>query len=624
MAMGTRSEARTGSTLRALLITVVCATGAIVLGSPTFAEGGQGSTAIAFGAGTYGQLGNNATGNSAAPVAVDTSGVLAGKSVTRVTAGGSHSCVVADGKAYCWGRNDIGQLGDGSNSDATTPVVVDTSGVLAGKTVSDISGGTSHTCAVADGKAYCWGDGWDGQLGWGTSFVGAGQSNRPLAVNTSGVLAGRTVSDVSAGTRHSCAVADGKAYCWGSFALGSGSTTTSPVPVAVDDTGVLANKTVTDISAGSGYTCAVADGRPYCWGGTSTPTAVDTTGVLAGKTVAAIDVGGWSDPENGFVHVCAVADGKAFCWGNGGGEEEWNGQLGDGSAGGSPVPVAVDTSGPLSGKTVTTVSAGSRSSCATASGKAYCWGYNAAGQLGNNNTEQSLVPVAVDTSGVISTGIISAISVGGSHVIALREESAPMTVPGAPTAISVTAGDSQVSVAWAAPADDGGSPILEYQVISTPGNHTCAATDASNACLVGGLQNGTGYTFQVRARNSQGWSEPSATSGVVTPTAIAAPQPTTPPPAANESPVLSAPPPVSKVRAVKRKNKVTVTWKPAPGASAYKVRISSPGGKKYLPWQTINTAQFKTKIAKGKRYRVQIIAVGAGGQGPMKTFKFRS
>ena len=72
---------------------------------------------------------------------------------------------MADGKAYCWGFNGDGQLGNNTTTDSSLPVAVDTSGPLAGKTVTAISAGYWHSCAVADGRASCWGDNLEGQLG---------------------------------------------------------------------------------------------------------------------------------------------------------------------------------------------------------------------------------------------------------------------------------------------------------------------------------------------------------------------------------------------------------------------------------------------------------------------------
>ena len=123
--------------------------------------------AYCWGSGSSGQLGNNSTTNSSIPVAVNTTGVLAGKTIKQISAGSLYTCAIAsDNKAYCWGRGDLGQLGNNSTTNSSIPVAVNTTGVLAGKTIKQISAGTSHTCAIAsDDKAYCWGSGSFGALG---------------------------------------------------------------------------------------------------------------------------------------------------------------------------------------------------------------------------------------------------------------------------------------------------------------------------------------------------------------------------------------------------------------------------------------------------------------------------
>jgi hypothetical protein len=94
---------------------------------------------------------------------------------------------------------------------------------------------------------------------------------------------------------------------------------------------------------------------------------------------------------------------------------------------------------------------------------------------------------------------------------------APAGVPAAPAAPSAVPGDRQAFVTWAAPAANG-SPITGYTVTAAPGGATCTTTGALS-CTVGGLTNGTAYTFTVVATNAIGNSAPSAPSGAVTPTA---------------------------------------------------------------------------------------------------------
>ena len=180
-----------------------------------------------------------------------------------------HSCaIVLNGRAYCWGSGNSGKLGNGSTASSRVPVAVNTSGVLAGKTIKQISAGENHTCAIAsDNRAYCWGSNKNGQLGNGSTA----DSRVPVAVNTSGVLVGKTIKQILAGGDHGCVVAsDDKMYCWGlnnNGELGNNSSVNSSVPVAVNTDGVLAGKTIRQMSAGFSSTCAVDSGYGiYCWG----------------------------------------------------------------------------------------------------------------------------------------------------------------------------------------------------------------------------------------------------------------------------------------------------------------------------------------------------------------------
>ena len=91
------------------------------------------------------------------------------------------------------------------------------------------------------------------------------------------------------------------------------------------------------------------------------------------------------------------------------------------------------------------------------------------------------------------------------------------TVPGAPTGVSATAGDTEATVSFSAPASDGGATITGYRVTSTPGSLT--ATGASSPITITGLTNGQEYTFTLAALNSAGWSDESDPSNAVTPAA---------------------------------------------------------------------------------------------------------
>ncbi len=320
----------------------------------------------------------------------------------------STCAITTDGKPYCWGGNDAGQLGINTTASSLIPVPVVTSGVLNGKTLVAITMGDSHACAVdSTGKAYCWGSNGSGELGNNSTAY----SSIPVAVNTSGALNGKTLVAIVAGMGNSCALdSDGKAYCWGWNAfgqLGNGTTTDSFVPVAITTSGVLSGKTLATITIDSGI---ASDGTAYYWGN-GAPSTRANTGALSGKSIVAIS------------NICAIATGgQAYCWGNGN-----YGQLGNGSSlTGDFPPVAVVTSGVLSGKTLVKIYPGTNNQhvCAISSeGKAYCWGAGYYGHLGNNATINRNVPVAVDTSGVLNGKTLVTASSADSQTCAISSDS---------------------------------------------------------------------------------------------------------------------------------------------------------------------------------------------------------
>ncbi len=331
------------------------------------------------------------------PIRVFNSGVLSGKTIKAITGGQYRTCAIAsDNNAYCWGA---GLLGDGSSYTVTVPIAVDTTGVLSGKTIKSITAsGADSACVIAsDDLAYCWGTNSNGQLG-DNSYT---DRPVPVAVYNTGVLSGKTIKQISTGLWNSCAIAsDNNAYCWGSSTLGNNSVAASTVPVAVSTAGVLSGKTVKSISTFLGHKCVIAsDNLAYCWGPNSNgmvgdnsttqrlvPVAVNTAVALNGKTIKSIYVGSY--------HTCVIAsDNLAYCWGL-----NSDGQLGNNSTTRSLVPVAVNTTGVLSGKTIVSISAGGAHTCVvTSDANNYCWGRNVAGQLGNGTLSGSLIPVAVNS-----------------------------------------------------------------------------------------------------------------------------------------------------------------------------------------------------------------------------------
>ncbi|MEU4163463.1 fibronectin type III domain-containing protein [Actinoplanes sp. NPDC026670] len=303
--------------------------------------------------------------------------------VVQVTAGQAHTCGLGgNGRAYCWGSGYYGQLGNGGTTDRLTPVMV--SAPAAGVTFTQLIAGTDHTCGLgSDSKTYCWGSGGSGQLGDGST------SSRSTPVAVSAPAAGVTFTQLAAGYGHTCGLgSDSKAYCWGrggAGQLGDGGATNRLTPVAVN--APAAGVTFTQLTARSDQTCGLgSDNKAYCWGSggsgqlgdgntidRSSPVAVDTP--AAGVTFTQL--------TGGRFHTCGLgSDSRAYCWGSAGGAD-------------GPSPVAVNA--PAAGVTFTRLTAGDLHTCGLGSdSKAYCWGSGGSGQLGDGNTIDRSSPVAVD------------------------------------------------------------------------------------------------------------------------------------------------------------------------------------------------------------------------------------
>ena len=212
-----------------------------------------------WGQNTYGQLGNWSNTDSYTPVLVSGIPTTTGATATSISLGYNHSCaVLSDGQVKCWGRNSYGQLGNGSNTNWKTPVLVSGIPTTTGATATSISTGRYHSCAVlSDGQVKCWGYNYYGQLGNGTD------TNANVPVPVTGIS---TATSISLGSIHSCAsLSDGQVKCWGYNyygQLGNGSNTNSNTPVPV--TGI---STATSISLGYFHSCAVLTyGQVKCWG----------------------------------------------------------------------------------------------------------------------------------------------------------------------------------------------------------------------------------------------------------------------------------------------------------------------------------------------------------------------
>ncbi len=333
--------------------------------------------AYCWGANGVAQLGTGTFEDEAVPRRV-----AQGTAVYRqVTLGGGHTCAVLSTEvAHCWGLNDRGQLGLGTQG---LPVGQPTR-VAAGRLFSFIAAGGAHTCGLdQNGFAWCWGLAESGRLGNGVSGV---EITRPTPDS---VLFAEPFAMLTLGNDHTCGLtADGRAYCWGSGALGQlgiGASENRDTPTLVSGGHVFAQ-----LDAGGLHTCGVTlDGDGYCWGDHASGQLGMGSGGPQAAPTAVSGARAWRSIHAGGNHSCAVtiAD-EAYCWGL-----NDSGQLGDGTSASRNVPTAV--SGGLAFQSVVpALGPFTTGSCGRATtGVLYCWGYGVDGIVGNG----AFVSVAVPT-----------------------------------------------------------------------------------------------------------------------------------------------------------------------------------------------------------------------------------
>ena len=229
-------------------------------------------------------------------------------------------------------------------------------------------GGAFGCLLTVAGGVRCWGQNTSGQLGDGTT------TNRKAPVDVTGLTSG--VAAISAGSNTACALmVGGGVKCWGdgtNGTLGNGGSVNSSVPV--DVTGLTAG--VSSISVGTAFACAVTTaGGAKCWGYNGNGQIGNNTVVTATTPVDVSTLtSGVSAVSAGMTHACALqTTGAAKCWGAG-----TLGQLGNNTSVDSKVPV--QPTGLTTG--VVFIQAGYKQTCAsTTGGVVQCWGQNNYGAL---------------------------------------------------------------------------------------------------------------------------------------------------------------------------------------------------------------------------------------------------
>jgi alpha-tubulin suppressor-like RCC1 family protein len=437
--------------------------------------------ATCWGEGANGRLGINSTTDvgcgGGAGCAAANSVLAIGNSFKGIATGSGHSCgLLADGKVYCWGKNNLGQLGRdnttevGNGTDTAMAVLASGGGIVftGSAKVKQIGANGDTSCALLDsGEIQCWGDNTAGQLGVdSTTGIGCGGGCNTIATSSVDLGLEPRAIKVQTSGEHSCALlTNGEIYCWGrnntgqlgqdhtsSIGASTGALSTlTPVNIG---TGVKAIDITTPRASSPAYTCAVtSSGKTRCWGANESgqlgQNSVLTLGDDSGEMAALSDIadlgGSFATVDNlqtGAGHSCTVSpSGDFICWG-----KNTVGQLGhdDTVNYGAAMALAgglnslanifgggnINAGGGAMGPIVLDYSTGNRHTCALvySSGggvQVRCFGVGFDGELGyGNNTQLGHAGGGSSTASIGSVPISNPIDViaGGTSTCAIASD----------------------------------------------------------------------------------------------------------------------------------------------------------------------------------------------------------
>jgi alpha-tubulin suppressor-like RCC1 family protein len=327
------------------------------------------------------------------------------KTFCQIAGGSNHSLAIdKNGRAWAWGYNIFGQLGDDKQSiERRTPSSI----VGNRKTFCQIAGGSNHSLAIdKNGRAWAWGANLYGNLGDNTIV------SKLTPVSVLGAV--KTFCKIAAGDIHSLAIdKNGRAWGWGSNIfgeLGDNTIVSKLTPVSV----LGAVKTFCQIAGGGNHSLAIdKNGRAWAWGYNEYGQLGDNTIVSKLTPVSVLGaVKTFCQIAGGGNHSLAIdKNGRAWAWGLNDFDES-GGQLGNNTVISQRTPVSV--LGAV--KTFCQIAGGGNHSLAIdKNGRAWAWGVNSNGELGNNTTDNQLTPVSV--LGAVKT--FCKIAAGDIHSLAI-------------------------------------------------------------------------------------------------------------------------------------------------------------------------------------------------------------
>ncbi len=328
-------------------------------------------TVFTFGSGAAGSLGHGDSDPRHVPIPIEYEGI-AGHAIVQVAAGQYHTVLLsADGRVFTFGWGNLGALGHGDLLSRDVPTEI-THENLDGNSIKAIAAGSSYTVLLSsDGTVFTFGSGFHGQLGHGDS----GNRTVPTPIEADS-LAGHAIVEIAAGAAHTLLRAiDGTTFSFGHAAsgrLGQAEIQNNRIPTKIDHE-ILSGKTITGISAGGAHS------------------------------------------------LILTSDGTVFTFGRG-----LEGQLGHGDMAARMVPTRIEDES-LSEHTVIKAALGDNHTILlTSEGESFTFGAGADGRLGSGETENSLVPVLVEHQN-LSGHTLSGAAAGASHTILLSEDATVFT-----------------------------------------------------------------------------------------------------------------------------------------------------------------------------------------------------